>query len=711
MRYHMCMLRVRYSPSDRDGLPLLSRRLRRLSTLLLLGLSGFALTAATIDPQAREWYRARLGLSGAFPTQAPTQADPLAEAIITWDSLRQSDSLPFESYVGFLRQHPGWPGESGLRKAAERMVRPDATSPSLVVDYFQRFPPLTNTGSLRYAEALLALGRRPDAVFQARAAWVGGALAFDDENRLLARFASDLTFADQDSRMERLLWDDSVSTAQRQIAFVTPARRDYYQARLAMKLKWPDAATRLAAVWSLYPNDPGLVADKARWQRDTGDWIGARRTLAEARVAPGTVRYALPWMKIHLDFARAAANDSQWDLAYAIAADTNAYPPDTVLRGRSAAERDVLTSLEWLAGWTAYKQQGRPASAIAHFDRYSQSAQTPQTQSKGDYWAGRAASAAGQIVQARTYYERAAAHPDHFYGQLALEQLGRPIATPPAPQLTIAPFDRTRFEQNEVVRAARLLADLGDQQRLTTFVRALADGSWNEQEQLMVADLARSLNRPDLGVRLARNARKSGESWLWDAGYPRLPLNAMFDRQWTMIHAITRQESEFYRQAVSHANARGLMQLMPGTAQETANKTGLPYDYARLTDDINYNVTLGSTYFANLLDRYGGNHVMAVAAYNAGPGNVNKWVAANGDPRMPGVDVVEWIEKIPIFETRNYVQRVLENAVIYDVLNPTRARTPSFRRLSAYLGRAGSMTADRCAVPVQQATTDLTMTC
>jgi soluble lytic murein transglycosylase len=454
-----------------------------------------------------------------------------------------------------------------------------------------------------------------------------------------------------------------------------------------MKLKWPDAAARLAAVWALYPNDPGLVADKARWQRETGDWIGARRTLADARVAPGSVRYPLPWMKLHLDFARAASNDSQWDLAYRIAADTNAYAPGTVLRDRPLAERDVLTSLEWLAGWTAFRNLGRPASAIAHFDRYSLAAQTPQTQSKGDYWAGRAASAAGQAAVARGYYEKAGTHPDHFYGQLSLEQLGRPITTPSSPQLTIAPFDRSAFERNEVVRAARLLAELGDQQRLTTFVRALADSSWNEQEQLMVADLARSLNRPDLGVRLARNARKSGEVWLWDAGYPRLPLSPLFERQWTMIHAITRQESEFYQSAVSHANARGLMQLMPGTARETAGKVGLPYDYSRLTADTNYNITLGSTYFANLLDRYGGNHVMAVAAYNAGPGNVNKWVSANGDPRMAGADVIEWIEKIPIFETRNYVQRVLENAVIYDVLNPAKARMTGLRRLSAYLGR------------------------
>jgi soluble lytic murein transglycosylase len=154
-----------------------------------------------------------------------------------------------------------------------------------------------------------------------------------------------------------------------------------------------------------------------------------------------------------------------------------------------------------------------------------------------------------------------------------------------------------------------------------------------------------------------------------------------------MIHAIMRQESQFDRNAVSHAGARGMMQLMPATAREWAGKTGQPYDYMRLTTDPAYNMSIGTAYFAMLLDRYGGNHVLAVAAYNAGPGNVAKWIAANGDPRLPGADVVAWIEAIPLSETRHYVQHVLENAVVYDLLNSDKARMPAQNRLSAYLGK------------------------
>ena len=156
---------------------------------------------------------------------------------------------------------------------------------------------------------------------------------------------------------------------------------------------------------------------------------------------------------------------------------------------------------------------------------------------------------------------------------------------------------------------------------------------------------------------------------------------------WTIIHSIMRQESQFDREAVSRAGARGMMQLMPGTAREQAGKSGLPYEYMRLTSDPAYNMMLGTGYFGRMMDQFSGNYVLAVAAYNAGPGNVRKWLAANGDPRMPGVDVIDWIEAIPLSETRGYVQRVLENAVVYDLLNPERARMPTQHRLTAYLGQ------------------------
>jgi soluble lytic murein transglycosylase len=237
------------------------------------------------------------------------------------------------------------------------------------------------------------------------------------------------------------------------------------------------------------------------------------------------------------------------------------------------------------------------------------------------------------------------------------------------------------------VIAVRILGELGDRSRQSLFLRTIAERSVDPEQRVLAVQLARELNRPDLGVQVARTARRDGVFDLVDAGYPKLPLAQPLGSQWTITHAITRQESLFNREAVSRVNARGLMQLMPATAQQTASKVGVAYDYQRLTSDIDYNVLLGSSYFAQLMDYYAGSYVLAVAAYNGGMGNVNKWIRAKGDPRLPGVDVLDWIEAIPLPETRGYVQRVLENAVVYDVLNPDKARFTQKNRLSAYLGR------------------------
>lgn len=673
---------------DRDVRPHLSSKVRHRVAALALGISSLALLAASLTSDQRSWYRTRFGLAPAeIGAQPPARGDSIAEAILSWERLRQSDAFRFEDYSAFLRAHRGWPGETALRRAAERALTPDTVSPATVVAHFRLLEPLSNSAALRFAEALWATGRHAEAEAMARKAWTGGTLTPADETLLLTKFGGVLRPEDHDARMDRLLWDQATTSAARQLGMTSMARRALFAARLALQQDAVDASSRLLAVWDANKYDAGLIVDRARWMHDAKDWQGARRLLAETTLPHGSARDPVKWMQLHLDFARAAANDRQFDLAYRIVDQTNPYPLGMSLRDRSDKERDVYTSIEWLAGWTAFRDLRRPADAIRHFQNYSASAQSPQAQSKGDYWAGRAAEAAGQAERARQMFLSAAAHPDYFYGQLALERLGQALAPPRTEGAAIPVTDRAQFENSEIVRAARLLGELGDWKRQSTFLRAIASSAESETQQRLAVELARDLARPDLGVQVARQARRNAGSWLWDAGYPTLRESAIPGNHWTLVHAITRQESQFDRQAVSHANARGLMQLMPGTARDTAGKMGLPYDYERLTDDPGYNISLGSTYIANMLDSFSGNYVLAVAAYNAGPGNVRKWIRDNGDPREPDVDVLAWIEEIPFLETRNYVQRVLENAVVYDWLHPARARTSGTYRLSAYLGR------------------------
>jgi len=621
----------------------------------------------------------------ATPAASSTSATALDAALLNWDRLRQSDSLGFSEYASFLLAHPGWPGEARMRRLAESKADPAVEMPALVVSFFTRFPPNSASGKARYADALMITGREAEATQAARSAWTGGNLPPDVETRLMARFGRNFTATDHDQRMERLLTERATGAAARQLPLVSAARQPIYSARLAMQMKSPDAQASLSGGM----NDPGFVIDRARWLNDSGRWMDARASLASPMQLSAPPLDARRWIASLLEFAQASANDNQSSTALGIALNADkAFAPGTNIRETDLGTRDVYTSLVWLGGQMALKRLARPADAVTLFDRYARAAKTPQTQTKGLYWAGRAALAAGDSARATAYFQSAAQHGDQFYGQLAAERVSVPVGIIPQPlPVEITGATRTSFEASELVQAARLLGQRGQWRDQTLFLRTIAENVTTEADHVLAADLARKIGRPDLGVMVSRAWRNSGGGDPIRVGFPELAIPQPYQRQWTMIHAITRQESQFDRQIVSSAGARGLMQLMPRTAQDTAGKIGITYDFDRLTSDPTYNIMLGSTFFANMLDSFGGNYVLAVAAYNAGPGNVRKWLAANGDPRTSGVDVIDWIEAIPFTETRGYVQRVLENAVVYDTLNPGTAVMPKQNRLSAYLGK------------------------
>jgi len=661
-------------------------------------------TAASLSPQQIAWYRTQLGLSTTVPAPqnggyvyAPAPAagmgltsDPIAEGLVTWRRLRQSNGLLFQEYAGFLLAHPGWPGETQMRRTAESTILPDVTSPDSVIAFFTRFPPQTGTGQLRFAEALYARGRAAEAQAAARAAWTSGAINNSDEARITATFASALTQADQDRRMEALLWNRAFVAAQRQLPLTSPDRRAVFATRLAYQLKSADAATQASALGTTANGDAGYLLDRTNWLRETGQEPVARYELAQPHRLVAPAFNAARYMETLLSVARSAAADQQWSLAYGIASQLpDVLPAGTSVRAQPFAVRDPFTSLAWLAGTTALQHLGRPADAVAMFRAYADASQSPNSRAKGYYWAGRAALATGDNAGAQGYFANAAAFPDQFYGQLALERVGRPIPAPAdASGILVNPADRNAFDAREVVRAARILGQLGDWQDQSQFLRTIAaESALSDADHRLIADLARELGRLDLGVMAARAARPESASDYVRSGFPVLPVPAEIANNFSFIHGIMRQESQFDREAVSRTGARGMMQLMPVTAREQSEKLGLSYDYMRLTSDPGYNMQLGTAYFGRIMDMFSGNYVLALAAYNAGPTNVRRWIASYGDPRTPGVNPVDWIEAIPFSETRGYVQNVLENVVVYDTINPARAGQSNLNRLSYYLNK------------------------
>lgn len=642
------------------------------------------------------------GASSALPEGSPNWQDtrslilksadaPIIAVVDEWKRLQQSDGMGFEAYSNFIMAHPGWPGEDRMRRLAENAITPAAYSPTSVVAFFRQFAPRTATGGARFAVALAASGRMDEARLQAKSAWRSGAMAPQDEAQFLAQFSSVLYPDDHAAHADAALWQKNTGAAERVLSYLPDAVRPVIAARIAMQRKSTDADALVQAAIPYAKGNAGFIADRAMWLRDNGNSLLARSILAGREALTTRPVNAERWYEVLLTNARAAANDGQWSLAYDIASKLDdAFEPGTDVSTRPIGERDDYTSLAWLAGTVAQDKLSRSRDAMAMFDRYASAARSPQTMSKGWYWAGRAALAAGDRAEADRHLGMAAAYPDQFYGQLARERLGQAIAAPGtlASQVTVNENDRTAFEGSSLVRAARALGAAGRWQDQSVFLRAIAANVSTDTDRVLANELAAKINRPDLGVMVGRRAKADGSSGYALASFPSTAVPGDHQFNWTMIHAIARQESQFDKAAISHAGARGLMQLMPGTARETAGRIGLSYNVGGLTTDTSYNIQLGSTYFRRMLDYYGGSYPLAVAAYNAGPGNVNKWLAANGDPRMPGVDMLRWIEAIPIYETRNYVQRVLENAVVYDAMRAQNAGTTlPAAPLSRYLGK------------------------
>jgi len=650
----------------------MSSMVRASIALLLLSASAYAVPAVAQD--GSEWDQARARL-------VASQRGTMAQAIERWQLLSSFNRFGFGDYSGFLLTYPGFPDEAKLRGYAEAALERESPPPQSVVAYFDRFPPLTNPARGRYALALAQL-QRPQAAPAAIAAWRGGPMNDAVEASLFSLFGRNFTPDDHDARMNALLWESAAAQAARQIAYVSPGKRDGFMARLALVQGQTPGSLGLPVSGDAM-RDPGYVYNSVRQARRSGNLPGAIQLLAGRPPALMPPLSAEKWVAELLSAARSADSDRAVRIAATI---DDTFPPGTDVSRQPYKIRDDYTSLMWLGGTKALWSLGDAARAAPLFYRYGAAAQTPQTRSKGFYWAGRAAAQAGDRAGAARYFELAAAYPQNFYGMLALERLGRPLPTfDNRPKRVPTPMERAQFTARPITAAVREVARDFEWRVTVRFFKEIAEQAETETDHVLVADLAREIGRRDLGVILGQSAHADGFGDFVEVSFPLIP--APTGTNWTMVHAISRQESQFAMNAVSHAGARGLMQLMPGTAREQAGKIGLSYDATALTTDAGYNLRLGDAYFARMMDYFGGSYPLAVAAYNAGPGNVNKFLARNGDPRSGSVDWVEWIEQIPLSETRNYVQRVLENAVVYETMNPSRGYNRGANPLSHFLGK------------------------
>lgn len=634
-----------------------------------------------------------LQIEPARPAPVVQSAQQIDNAIATWRALKGERRPDFETAARFVINYPDFPGtyddrgRDSIRYRAELAL--DSSAPAdLVIALFREREPQTGRGWAYLAVSYQKAGRQSEAIAAARRAWIHPGLEGLDEAFIQARFWNDFTRDDHEARIDALLFDKRIDQAEKLLSYGDPARRAINEARIALQRNAPDAVQRYDVVRNLVSRDAGLMMDRARYYRATEQVAALRSLLADTHQFTRHPADADRWYEMMLIGAQGAAEDGDWNTAYLIARQVDdAFPAGEDVSFKSYGIRDKYTDLVWLAGTTAYQRLNRPLEAAQLFEKYATGGRSLQVQSKGLYWAARAMLTASQPAEANRLFAAAAEMPELFYSQLSLERLGREIPVPqPMPRGEVSNAARTEFNANPLVGAIARLANSRDEQAL--FVRALAESLHSRDMRILAAEYAERVARPDLAVWVARASRNDGAAFYYREAYPIHPAGVPAGEIWSIAHGITRQESSFDRSVVSHANAHGMMQIVPATGAEQARKLGLPFATAKLTNDAEFNVTVGSAYLQSLLRYWGGNEPLALASYNGGIGNVQKWVQRYGDPRTSGVDTLSWIEQIPFWETRGYVQRVIENSVVYDRLN---ASVPAYGavHVSRHLGKTG----------------------
>ncbi len=588
--------------------------------------------------------------------------NPLLQKTLYWFFYTQAPKdATFEELSQFIDDNPQWPSMVKLQKHAEEVMQP-AMPAEDVVAWFNDRAPISTQGKVRLAAALLKLKRKDEAVTMLRDAWVGGSFTKAQERHFYKIYRRHLTREDHLARLDRLLWEGSYWPARRMFGKVNKDYRLLAEARFLLRHRRGNVDKAIARVPQSLKNHPALVYERLRWRRSKGKTKAAWELLENP---PADMVRPDLWLRERAILARRALDKGRISLAYKLVREhglKSAKSPDYIAEYADA---------EWLAGWIALRFLQEPQWALDHFTNMYSVVRFPVSVSRAAYWAGRASEAAGaDHARIETWFTVAAGHATTYYGQLAAARLGLGDEALIDHDLELTGMAQGRFSGHELSDAAKLLAEIDAENYLRRFILALRDFSSGPSWKVMAARLAKTLGRPDLAIKVFKDARIDGHNFL-TVGYPvvtlpPLPAKAKLSApEKPLILSLIRQESAYYTRAKSGVGARGLMQLMPATAKLVARQVGLPYSKEKLLSDAGYNLKLGQSYLAQLLDNFGGSYVLALAAYNAGPRRAKAWMKRNGDPRDAEVDAIDWVELIPFDETRNYVQRVLEGVQVY----------------------------------------------
>ena len=582
-----------------------------------------------------------------------TISDPLARKLVEWLVLRSDDNTAnFARYSAFIAANPSWPSIVTLRRRAEAMLWQEHSDPPTVLAFFKTDPPRTAKGRFALARALLSQGDSGGAHQAISDAWRGDSFSADLEAQARDMFAGLITPDDDKARMDGRLYAEDDDAGLRAAHHLDGTQLAIAKARAAVINKAGNAKALLEAVPAAAQHDAGYIFSRAQFLR-RGDKIEeAGRWMISAPHDPAALRDVDQWWIERRLLARKLLDLGNVKMAYEVA--NGAATPNN---------ENYRADQQFTAGWIALTFLHEPAVALAHFARIAEGVSNPITLARAFYWQGRAAEAAGHDHDARTYYDSAARFPTAYYGQLARARLGLNEVT-----LRPLPAPAADLHGLEVARVFEILYAIDARDVVASMAADLADKANDPAALTALAEIAKQHNDARATLLIGKIALGRGfplDQYAFpDFGVPDFrPIGPNVERY--VVYSIVRQESAFNPKVVSGANAYGLMQVTPPAARDTAKRFNVTFDQRRLANDVTYNAQLGSAELGNDIDFYRGSYILAFVAYNAGRGRARDWIAQYGDPRDPKVDPIDWIERIPISETRYYVQRVLENMQVY----------------------------------------------
>lgn len=609
---------------------------------------------AAVNPQLKAGLDALSDRDGAEAIAIRNRMpDSLDRHMLTWSiAMSGLRDVPATEIAAAQRQLNGWPGLRSFRANSEKALFREYPAPSAVLAAFGDTAPETTEGTMLLARAHLASGDKAKATSLIRNLWHGDALDEAAEDKIMAEFAGLLTTADHRARMDYLMYRERASQAKR---FSTLGEaQSLYKAWAGLISRAKNVDALISAVDKSWSKDPALLFIRIENLRRKQDYEAAAKLLEQMPRDRKTLINGRAWWDEQRIIARGLADLGKYHEAYRI------------VSSHVATEATDVADAEFHAGWYALRDLNDPKTASRHFARILDVSNRPLSASRAWYWLGRASEAAddGKAVE---HFSRAAQHSSTFYGQLAAARIDKPGIEIPYPHPSSA--DRQRFEGREAIQAIARYEAAGHGWRAQSLYRALADQLDTPGElALLSARAEKSEGGHQLSLQIGKTAYARGidvPALAFPVGVIPASANIAGSGK-ALAYAIARQESAFNPAAVSPANARGLLQLLPSTAKGVAARHGIAYQPDKLTRDPGFNATLGAHYLGEQIDAFGGSYILTFIAYNAGPRKVPEWIERYGDPRGKSIDeVVDWIERIPFPETRNYVMRVMENYQVY----------------------------------------------